>query len=92
MSKPILKERYIGVKIIDAIEMSLVDAEAYLQRDLGVKEGTPSEGYLVEYDTGYESWSPKDVFERAYKGMGNETLALENEAFKLGMISTEVKR
>jgi len=92
MSNIILKEKYIGVKIIDAIEMSLVDAEAYLKRDLGVKEGTASEGYLVEYETGYESWSPKDIFEKTYKGIGDETLVLEKEAFKLGMISTEVKR
>ena len=25
------------------------------------------QGYHVRYEDGYESWSPKDVFERAYK-------------------------
>ena len=39
-----------------------------------LKEGVrPSEcetdkaGYLVEYEGGYQSWSPADVFEKAYK-------------------------
>lgn len=39
-----------------------------------LKEGVrPSEcetdkaGYLVEYEGGYQSWSPKDVFDAAYK-------------------------
>ena len=25
------------------------------------------EGYIVEYEDGYKSWSPKNVFEKAYK-------------------------
>lgn len=25
------------------------------------------EGYLVKYDNGYQSWSPKDVFDNSYK-------------------------
>lgn len=46
--------------------------EAYERKLL--KEGVrPSEcetdkaGYLVEYEDGYQSWSPADVFEKAYK-------------------------
>lgn len=29
------------------------------------------DGYKVVYEDGYESWSPKDVFEKAYKDSGN---------------------
>ncbi len=29
------------------------------------------DGYKVVYEDGYESWSPKDVFEKAYKESGN---------------------
>lgn len=29
--------------------------------------GTNEEGYIVEYEDGYKSWSPKEVFEKAYK-------------------------
>ena len=28
---------------------------------------TDKAGYLVEYEGGYQSWSPADVFEKAYK-------------------------
>lgn len=42
---------YIGVKIIKAEPME--------------KDGKP--GYKVKYKDGYESWSPKGVFEEAYR-------------------------
>ena len=29
--------------------------------------GNNEEGYIVEYEDGYKSWSPKEVFEKAYK-------------------------
>ena len=43
-------KQYIGTKLIEADP-----AERYGQ-----------EGYKVLYPDGYESWSPKDVFEKAY--------------------------
>jgi len=42
---------YIGVKVVKAVPME--------------KDGQP--GYKVKYKDGYESWSPKDVFEEAYR-------------------------
>ena len=33
------------------------------------KDGKP--GYKVRYDHDYTSWSPKDVFDKAYRGLGN---------------------
>ncbi len=42
---------YIGVKVVKAVPME--------------KDGKP--GYKVKYKDGYESWSPKDVFEEAYR-------------------------
>lgn len=41
---------YIGVKKVDAFP----------------EERDGKQGYHVIYEDGYESWSPKDVFERAY--------------------------
>lgn len=36
--------------------------------NLGFKtNGNGGHGYHVRYEDGYESWSPKDVFEKAYK-------------------------
>lgn len=63
-------KQYTGTKTVKARPMTM--GEAYECKLL--KEGVrPSEcetdkaGYLVEYGDGYLSWSPKDVFEAAYK-------------------------
>lgn len=51
-------EKYIGTKLIEAEACpAWKDAGAH-------KAGVP--GYRVRYADGYESWSPKDVFERSY--------------------------
>ncbi len=43
------------------------------------KENVNSEGYLVEYADGYISWSPKEVFEKAYMEVSdNNSIAYEN--------------
>lgn len=63
-------KQYIGTKTVKAEPMSM--SEAYERKLL--KEGVkPYEcekdkaGYLVEYEDGYQSWSPADVFEKAYR-------------------------
>lgn len=63
-------KQYTGTKTVKAMPMTM--GEAYERKLL--KEGVrPSEcetdnaGYLVEYEGGYQSWSPADVFEKAYK-------------------------
>lgn len=60
---------YIGTKTVKAMPMTM--GEAYERKLL--KEGVrPSEcetdkaGYLVEYEDGYQSWSPAEPFEKAY--------------------------
>jgi hypothetical protein len=68
--------KYIGFKLIDATPMNLIDAEEKLQRK--IKPGNEP-GYLVKYPEGYESWSPKDVFEKAYMQVGdNNTITQVN--------------
>lgn len=63
-------KQYTGTKTVKAMPMTM--GEAYERKLL--KEGVrPSEcetdkaGYLVEYEDGYQSWSPADVFEKDYK-------------------------
>lgn len=63
-------KQYTGTKTVKAMPMTM--GEAYGRKLL--KEGVrPSEcetdkaGYLVEYEDSYQSWSPADVFEKAYK-------------------------
>lgn len=36
------------------------------------------DGYRVEYNDGYTSWSPKDVFERCYREMTKEEITAAN--------------
>lgn len=62
--------QYTGTKTIKACPMSLGEAEKVLGRhidSLAVENRETSEGYLVEYEVGYRSWSPKDVFDKAYR-------------------------
>lgn len=57
---------YIGTKIVKAMPMTMTKAQKMLGRE--IKPATVEEdGYLVEYKDGYMSWSPKSVFEEAYK-------------------------
>lgn len=63
-------KQYTGTKTIKAMPMTM--GEAYERKLL--KEGVkPSEcetckaGYLVEYEDGYRSWCPAEIFEKAYK-------------------------
>ena len=61
---------YIGTKIIQA-ELS-PPTPAMIE-----KGHEPHEvGYKVEYEDGYESWSPKDVFERCYREITEPEMGL----------------
>jgi len=75
-----LKEKmqtYIGTKIIKAEPMTRLAYNQYRGWELPADENGDDEGFLVEYvdggkanvpgRAGYVSWSPKDVFERAYR-------------------------
>ena len=42
------------------------------------------DGYKVVYPDGYESWSPKDVFEAAYRETSGMSFGLAIEAAKMG--------
>lgn len=58
-------ESYIGVKLISAepcygLNNKCVDPQ-------NEHCGEEKEGYKVVYEDGYTSWSPKDVFEKAYR-------------------------
>lgn len=55
-------KNYIGVKIVKA--------------EPQVKNGKP--GYKVVYPDDYVSWSPKDVFEEAYRELGCEDFINED--------------
>ena len=61
-------KKYIGTKLIEAEPMTRGDAWGkHLLREKPSTENFDDEGYHVRYEDGYESWSPKDTFEKAYK-------------------------
>ena len=57
------EKTYIGSKIIRAVA--------------ALKDG--KDGYTVIYPDGYVSWSPKDVFENAYREVTNSETELINQ-------------
>lgn len=63
-------KKYIGTKQIEAAPMTLGEFIEKTGRNPYEKDcamhNDAQEGYLVKYEDGYESWSPKDVFEKAY--------------------------
>lgn len=62
---------YIGVKIVEAEPCAA-------WKDVGEhKVGDP--GYKVRYPDGYESWSPREVFEDAYFQMGDDPSKVTKE-------------
>ena len=63
-------KKYIGTKMVSAEPMTKGEAfkKNLLKSGVNVtEEDSVQEGYAVEYEDGYTSWSPKEVFEKAYK-------------------------
>jgi hypothetical protein len=57
---------YIGAKIIKARPMTKDDF-ARMKGGIPDQNEENADGYLVEYPDNYLSWSPKTVFEEAYR-------------------------
>ena len=75
-------KKYIGLKVVKAEPMTMTEAQKVLGREL--KPATLEEdGYLVEYKDGYKSWSPKSVFEEAYKPSDTVLDRLKIERYEL---------
>ncbi len=87
-------EHYIGVKQIKATPMNRLAYNEYRGWELPSDENGEDKGFLVEYTDGgksnhpnhegYISWSPADVFEKAYRETSGLTFGLAIEALKLG--------
>lgn len=60
-------KKYIGTK---SVEAEVMDELTAVEKGFARSNEDNHEwrqGYHVRYEDGYESWSPKDVFEKAYK-------------------------
>lgn len=78
-------KKYIGTKMIEAepalryADGMIAPVNAPVRLDEPVKSG-----YKVRYPDGYESFSPKDVFEEAYRPTDGLSFGLAIEAAKKG--------
>lgn len=89
-------QQYIGTKVIKAKPMTLGEYRGYRKWAIGENEIESTLGYLVEYTDGdesnhpdhegYISWSPADVFERAYRQTDGLNFGLALEALKKGCL------
>lgn len=84
-----MSKQYIGSKIVNAWPAwrctFLGSKVMYVCMDEVVPSGCKAEeGYRVEYEDGYLSWSPKEVFEAAYRETTGMSFGLAIEAAKKG--------
>ncbi len=77
-------KQYIGTKMIQAKPMNRGEYNEYRGWEIPSNENPTDEGYLVKYEDGYESWSPKEVFEKAYRESYGLTFGMALELLKKG--------
>ena len=84
-------KQYIGSKIVKAWPCYRIPVIGgryeYCKLDEVVPTcitGQPEDGYRVQYEDGYLSWSPKAVFEKAYRETAGLSFGLAIEAAKMG--------
>lgn len=70
-------QNYIGVKIVKAEPMAKGEFEKMKGAVSPLLEKDDTAGYLVKYPDGYVSWSPKDVFEKAYRVLDCEGFIMQ---------------
>lgn len=76
--------KYIGTKEIEARPMLLGEYNEYRGWQIPANEDPFKAGYLVRYEDGYESWSPVNVFESAYRKSGEMDFGHALVALKQG--------
>ena len=77
-------DKYIGTKLIEAEPAVRAFGQVYTTERPELRPGEYEDGYKVRYPDGYESWSPKDVFEDAYRPTNGMNFGLALEAAKKG--------
>ena len=82
-------KQYIGSKIVNAVPEYRCHRPGHLFQYVPLGNIVPAgwdaeEGYRIEYQDGYRSWCPKDVFEEAYRETTGMSFGLALEAMKKG--------
>lgn len=85
-------KQYIGTKIVKAAPaLRLDDGKGNVRVELLSSNPMPHPGdtvdmgYKVVYSDVYESWSPQDVFEEAYRQTDGMNFGMAIEAMKMGI-------
>ena len=85
-------QTYIGTKLVEAEPAWRLNGKVY---DAGTMFGgadRPEEGYRVRYPDGYESWSPKEVFEKAYLPLEhNQELKTDEPSISARMVEDFIR-
>lgn len=78
-------QKYIGTKMIEAKPMNRGDYNLYRGWQIPADENPAEDGYLIVYQDGYESWSPKPQFDEAYRDFSGMTFGIALELLKKGI-------
>lgn len=85
-------KKYIGTKLIQAEPAYRIDGKIYLKSGAVPRVMNREDGYKVVYQDGYESWSPKDVFETAYLPVTvNENLRTDAPSISQQMVDDFIR-
>lgn len=77
--------KYIGTKIVEAEPAIRMEGKVYTVHDAMPRLfANREDGYKVTYADGYESWSPRAVFEAAYRPFTAMSFGQAVELLKLG--------
>lgn len=76
--------KYYGSKTLNALEETLGDYNKRRGWTIPDNEDPTRAGYVVQYEDNYISWSPKEVFESAYRKIDALTFGQATEAAKQG--------
>ena len=80
-------KKFVGTKVIEAEPMTRGEYAKLSGRNSILTEKGESEadkGYHVRYKDGYESWSPAEAFEEAYRDFANLSFGHAIELMKRG--------
>jgi len=70
-------KHYIAVKAVKAMSMSLGEYNQFRGWTIPKDEDPNTQGYLVEYSDGYQSWSPAEAFEKSHLELDDPTKITE---------------
>lgn len=77
-------KQYTGTKTVKAMPMTMTEAQKVLGREL-TQSAVDEDGYLVEYEDGYKSWTPKSVFDEVYHEADSINFGGAIELLKAGL-------